>query len=69
VYRCLTVQLSQRIFYTAMTEIRSIVEPDSIGKDIRRESVALVSIHAGIVSQTKLIWQYQEETVCTQHTV
>jgi hypothetical protein len=59
VYGCLTVQLSQRIFYTAMTEIRSIVEPDSIGMDIGREPVALASIHAGIASQTKLIWQCQ----------
>ena len=41
-----------------MAQIEAIIEPDSIGNYVGRESVAFVSIHAGIVSQTKLIWQY-----------
>ena len=41
----------------AVTEIEAIVEPDSVGDDIRRESVAFVSVHALILptSGSKLV--------------
>jgi hypothetical protein len=59
VYGCLTVQLSQRIFYTAMTEIRSIVEPDSIGNNIWWKAVALVCIHWKIIpTLAKSTWRH-----------
>jgi hypothetical protein len=55
--------LCQKIFYEwsgipAVTEVETEVEPDGIRNDIWRESVASISIHAGIVSKTKLIWQH-----------
>jgi len=41
---------SQEIFDIAMAEIEAMVEPDGIGNDIWREPVALVYIHAPILS-------------------
>jgi len=37
--------LSQEVFDVSVTEIESIVEPDSVTDDIRRESVAFRCIH------------------------
>jgi hypothetical protein len=37
---------SQEIFDIPVAKVEAIVEPDSIGNDIRRESVAFVGIHA-----------------------
>ena len=34
-----------------MAEIETIVEPDSVGDDIWRESVALVGVHPMILAQ------------------
>ncbi len=39
----------------AVAEIEAIVEPNGVGNDVWRESVALVCIVAEFVSQTKLI--------------
>jgi hypothetical protein len=41
-----------------MTEVETIVEPDGVADDVGWESVPFISIHAEIVSQTELIWQY-----------
>ena len=41
---------SQEIFNIAVTEVEAIVEPDSVGDDIWRESVAFVGIHAPILA-------------------
>ena len=40
----------EQIFNIAMAEVETIVEPDSVADDVRWESVALVSIHAPILS-------------------
>ena len=41
---------SQKIFDIPAAQVEAIVEPDSIGNDIRRESVAFVGIHRPILS-------------------
>ena len=41
---------SEKIFYIAMAEVESVVEPDGVGNDIWRESVAFVSIHPPILA-------------------
>ena len=41
-----------------MAQIESIVQPNCIADDVWRESVTLIGIHSGIVSQAQLIWQY-----------
>ena len=51
--------LGQQIFNISMAEVKTIVEPDSVGNDIGREPVTFVCIHALIVSQVKLTWQYR----------
>ena len=40
----------QKIFDITVAEIEAIVEPDSIGNDIGRESVTFICIHPPIVS-------------------
>ena len=42
--------LGQEIFDISMAQIESIVEPDGVGDDIGRKSVALISIHRQIIS-------------------
>jgi hypothetical protein len=42
--------LGKEIFDIAVTEVEAIVEPDSVGDDIRRESMTFVSIHRPILS-------------------
>ena len=49
---------SEDIFNIAVAEIEAIVEPDGVGDDIGWKPMTLICIHAEIVSQTKLIWQY-----------
>jgi hypothetical protein len=46
--------LSEEIFDISMAQVEPIVEPDGVGDDIRRESVALVSIHGPILSISAL---------------
>ena len=41
---------SREVLDIAVTEIETIVEPDSVGNDIGRESVAFVRIHHQIIS-------------------
>jgi len=41
--------LCQKIFYIAVTEVETKVEPDGIRNDIWRESVAFISIHPPII--------------------
>jgi hypothetical protein len=41
---------SEQIFDITMAEIKSVVEPDSIGNDVERESVAFVCIHLPILA-------------------
>ena len=41
--------LSKKIFYISVAEIETIVEPDSVGDDLWRESVALIRIHLPIL--------------------
>ena len=48
----------EKILNISMTEIEAIVEPDGVGDDIGWKPMTLICIHAEIVSQTKLIWQY-----------
>ncbi len=35
----------EQVFYISMAEVESEVEPDRIGNDVRRKTVALVCIH------------------------
>ena len=42
--------LGEEIFDIAMTQVESVVEPDSVGNDSWRKSVTLVGIHGPIVS-------------------
>ena len=42
--------LGQDIFNITVAEIESIVEPDSVGDDVRRESVSFICIHSPILS-------------------
>ena len=44
-----------------MAEIESVVLADCVADSIWRESVALGCNHAGIVSQTKLIWHHTDK--------
>ncbi len=39
---------SQEVYNIALSQVEAIVEPDSVGNDIGRESVALVGIHLPI---------------------
>ena len=41
--------LIQEIFNIAVTEIESVVEPDSVGYDVGRKSVAFIGIHEPIL--------------------
>ena len=41
---------SEKVFDVSVAEIESIVEPDGVGNDIWRESVALVGIHPPILA-------------------
>ena len=41
--------LSEKIFDISMAQVEAIVEPDGVGDDIWRESVALVGIHGPIL--------------------
>ena len=45
---------SEEIFYIAVAEIESIVEPVGIGNDIRRKSMTFVCIHEPILSKPAL---------------
>ena len=42
--------LGEKIFDIAVTEVESIIEPDGVRNDIRRETVSFVYIHRRIVS-------------------
>ena len=42
--------LGEKIFDITMAEVESIVQPDGVGDDVRREPATLVSIHASILS-------------------
>jgi hypothetical protein len=42
--------LGKQVFDVPVAEIESKIEPDSVGNDFSRESVALVCIHGPIVS-------------------
>ena len=42
--------LSQKVFNITMAEIESVVEPKCVADDLRWEPMALVSIHAPILS-------------------
>ena len=51
--------LRQEVFDISVAEVETIVEPDGIGDNIWRESVALVSIHRPILSTSaQLTWRY-----------
>ena len=41
---------SEQIFNSTVTQIESVVEPDGVGNDVRRESVAFVYVHGPILS-------------------
>ena len=41
---------SEEIFYIAVAEIESVVEPDGVADDIRWESVSFVGSHPPILS-------------------
>ena len=40
----------EKIFNVAVAEVEAIVEPDSIGNSIRRESVPFIGVHAPILA-------------------
>jgi hypothetical protein len=40
----------EQFFNVAVAQVEAIVEPDSIGNDIRRESVAFVGVHRPILA-------------------
>ena len=42
--------LSEKIFDISMAQVEAVVDPDSIGNDIWRETMALISIHGAILS-------------------
>ena len=42
--------LSEQIFNITVAQVETIVEPNCIGNDIGRESMALVGIHGAIVA-------------------
>ena len=42
--------LGEKVFDAAVTEIETIIEPDCVGNDVRRASVALVCVHPSILS-------------------
>jgi hypothetical protein len=42
--------LSQQIFDIPVAQVDAIVEPDSIGDNIRRESVAFIGVHGPILA-------------------
>jgi hypothetical protein len=44
-----------------MAEIEPVVQPGGVADNILRESVPLVGIHPGIVSQGELTWQYRQK--------
>jgi hypothetical protein len=50
---------SQEIFDIPEAEIEPEVEPDCVGNDIGRESVAIVCNLPEILSLGQLIWQYR----------
>lgn len=41
---------SQEIFDIPVAQVEAIVEPDGIGNDIRRESVAFIRVHGPILA-------------------
>jgi hypothetical protein len=49
---------------TSVTEVEPVVQPDCVTNDVGRKPVTLICIHAEIVSQTKLIWQYPKFRYC-----
>jgi len=52
--------LSQEIFNVSVTQIESIVKPDGITDDVRRESMALIGVHPSILAQIRdLTCQYR----------
>ena len=40
----------EEVFDIPMAEVEAIIEPDGVGNNVRRESVALVCIHRRIIS-------------------
>jgi len=42
--------LGEKILDISVAQIESVVQPDGIANDVRRESVALVSIHGSSLS-------------------
>lgn len=46
--------LSQEIFYISMAQIKTIVQPNGVGNDVGRESVALVGIHGPILQKSAI---------------
>ena len=42
--------LSKEIFYISVTQIESVVKPDSVGDDSGRESMSFVRIHRQVIS-------------------
>ena len=40
---------NEEIFYIAVAEIESVVQPDCVADDVWRESVTLISIHEPIL--------------------
>jgi hypothetical protein len=51
---------SQKVFDITVTEIESIVQPDSVADDIGREPVSFVGIHPEIIHCRELSCQYLE---------
>jgi len=45
---------SEKIFNVSVAETESIVEPDCVGDDVRRKSVAFISIHEPILAISAL---------------
>ena len=54
--------LSQEIFDIPMAQVQVIVEPDSIGNDLRSGSVSLVGIFADSINFGYSTWRYSEKS-------
>ncbi len=51
----------QQILDISMTQAKSMIEPNSVTDDFRRESVTFVSDHLRIIRQSLLTCQYPAE--------
>jgi transposase-like protein len=54
--------LGQQVFNISMAQVESEVEPDCVGNDVWRKSVALICIHRRIISFRRVYLSVPHET-------